>query len=319
MRPFLIKLFIFSCIGILLYLIFLCLLAVQIIPWQFKRAPGIFGGLRYSNLRWQEAENQKNIDVLVLGSSHAYRGFHTDFFNKNEIKMFNLGSSNQTPNLSFLYLQNYAPTFKPKLVILECFWEMYDYQGIEAAADAICNHPKSDFRRKVFFAEPDLTTFNSLLMTEIRRLMIPLEKEKTIESNIYTYIPGGYVSCPVEGSVEEEIRFSEKLNPTSLAYAEKIIQYCNKNNIKILLVLSPVSHYYFKKIKNYSALIEPFNKISNKYQVPLIDFHQLNYSLFDDQKHFADSHHLNDSGVLLMNQLLLDQFLSGYQKSFYKH
>ena len=47
-------------------------------------------------LRKIDADTTINIDVLVLGSSHAYRGFDPRIFKKAGIKLFNFGSSGQT-------------------------------------------------------------------------------------------------------------------------------------------------------------------------------------------------------------------------------
>src|SRR5262245_26702081 len=47
--------------------------------------------------QWQEFDQKEHYDVLVLGSSHAYRGYDPEHFAKRGLRMFNLGSTAQTP------------------------------------------------------------------------------------------------------------------------------------------------------------------------------------------------------------------------------
>ena len=47
--------------------------------------------------RMQDAQKTKNVDVLIVGSSHAYRGIDPRILQKDGISAFNLGSSAQTP------------------------------------------------------------------------------------------------------------------------------------------------------------------------------------------------------------------------------
>ena len=84
----------------------------------------------YTNLKYKrghdstlfmlnEARHIKNPDVLILGSSHVYRGFDVRIFNKAGYKVFNMGSSSQTPLQTYVLLQRYLKTIRPKCVVYE--------------------------------------------------------------------------------------------------------------------------------------------------------------------------------------------------------
>ena len=66
----------------------------EFMPGMFKKnlnySLGAYGHM-YTRIR--EAEKVKNIDILFIGSSHAYRGFDTRIAKEYGFESFNLGSS----------------------------------------------------------------------------------------------------------------------------------------------------------------------------------------------------------------------------------
>src|SRR5688572_15501507 len=55
---------------------------------------GVYG---HYHSRAVEAKDYGSVDILVLGSSLAYRGIDPRVFSKKGIRIFNLGSTAQTP------------------------------------------------------------------------------------------------------------------------------------------------------------------------------------------------------------------------------
>ena len=79
----------------------------------------------------------KNVDVLFLGSSHAYRGFDPRIFRKRGYSSFNLGSSAQTPSQTKVWLKRYLKHLNPKIVIYEVYPGTFSSDGIEASLDLV--------------------------------------------------------------------------------------------------------------------------------------------------------------------------------------
>ena len=75
------------------------------------------GGHLHSRLL--EINKHQNVDVLFLGSSHAYRGFDTRIFKESGIASFNLGSSSQAPVQSLLLLKNTSTTYNLRKLFLK--------------------------------------------------------------------------------------------------------------------------------------------------------------------------------------------------------
>src|SRR5215217_8103310 len=77
------------------------------------------GGNGHLFSRLKELDTVKNVDILFLGSSHAYRGYDVRKFNRLGYSAFNLGSSAQTPVQTELLVKTYLAQLNPKVVILD--------------------------------------------------------------------------------------------------------------------------------------------------------------------------------------------------------
>ena len=155
--------------------------------------PGAYGHM-YSRI--QEADTIQQIDILVLGSSHAYRGFDPRIFKANEINLFNFGSSSQTPLQSYHLLKDYRAQLQPKMVILECYPTLLNSDGVESALDIISNKTIEKETIKMAVKTNNVSVYNTLIYSLYEDLNgnkaafeEPLYKERDGD----TYIPGGYV------------------------------------------------------------------------------------------------------------------------------
>jgi len=97
MKRFIHSLLLFIPCSIVIYILLIILwgdYAPRILEKNLNYKIGA-GGHMYSRL--QDIHRTSNIDILILGSSHAYRGYDPRIFNKHGFSMFNLGSSAQSP------------------------------------------------------------------------------------------------------------------------------------------------------------------------------------------------------------------------------
>ena len=103
------------------------------------------GGYGNNLDRFNEIENYSDIDILFLGSSHAYRGFDPRIFKQHGYSTFNLGSSSQPPYNSYFLLKQYVDILKPKTVLMEVYWGTLalNKESIEATVDIVSNKERS--------------------------------------------------------------------------------------------------------------------------------------------------------------------------------
>ena len=91
-----------------------------------------FNNYTFTKAKLKEAEKVKNIDVLIIGSSHAYRGYDTRIFNHAGLSAFNLGSDGQTPLSTEFLVKRYVKGLNPKFVIIDVYPVLLGNDGMES-------------------------------------------------------------------------------------------------------------------------------------------------------------------------------------------
>ena len=134
------------------------------IPINVKYLLGAYG---HMNSRVKDLASVEDVDVLFVGSSHAYRGFDPRIFSKNGIKSFNLGSSSQTPIQTDILVRRYLNQLDPKLIILEIFPTVVANDGVESALDLIANDKNDLLSLKMAFELKNTIVFNTLIHAAI--------------------------------------------------------------------------------------------------------------------------------------------------------
>ena len=303
MKNFLLRLLIFITINSLCYLMSIDIWN-EVRPADFKTNLNYrpaHGGHFFTRLREVELSSSK-IDVLVVGSSHAYRSFDPRLFDSKGIKLFNLGSSAQTPVQTELLLNRYLERLNPKIVIMEIYPGSLSSDGIEAALDLVSNTPKIDkFIYKMVFDLNNLKLWNTFLLVKMNQWFhfYNIERESAVKGDDL-YVNGGFVENKTvnKNDCRTKAEF-EKLNEDQLEAIERIEQLVSKRNIKLFYVSAPVSQNYFNSYANYQSHLDLFKQKDNYY-----DFSQM--SELNDINHFIDCDHLNQYGVNIFNEKLLN-------------
>ena len=302
MKKFISKTILFLLFTSLFYLTFLFVWG-RYAPSMFK--PNInyrIGSYGHMNSRLSEVKNHGDVDILFLGSSHAYRGFDTRIFLDNGYKSFNLGSSSQTPAQTKVLLKRYLESLNPELVIYEVYPEtLTTMDGVESSLDIIANDKNDSHSLNMALKLNNIKTYNTLFYG-LTRDLLGLNKSfsEPITKGSDKYISGGYV--------EKEIGFyqpteSEKkeisLREYQLESFSEIVQMIKNKNIELILVYAPIpsanyisysnNHYFDSIMRRYSKYYN-FNEILT-----------LNDSLY-----FYDSDHLNQNGVNIFNKKLIE-------------
>ena len=115
--------------------------------------------------------NKSGEDVLIVGSSHAYRGIDPRILERDGITAFNLGSSAQTPINTKVLLHQYLEQINPKLVVYEAYAGTLAIDGVESSLDILSN--------------------NKIDINNLRLKMLELQKDGNIIEHKIFLIPGG--------------------------------------------------------------------------------------------------------------------------------
>lgn len=253
--------------------------------------------------RLREADTAKHIDVLVIGSSHAYRGIDPRIFAQEGLKIFNLGTSSQTP-IQTLYLVNeYIDKFKPKMVIYEVYYNTFQADGVEAALDLYSNVKHLD--KPLFGMAKELNnikSYNTLLYAVIDKTILGRKYKEPIIKGMDTYIKGGYVDRKVTEFKSDNSYKSTKLeiNPLQDKAFKEIVNKLKRSNIQTVLIQAPITKSFYHSISNTATLDHYFRSI------PFCSYFNFNIGTNFKDNLFFDSHHLNQNGVKLFDAMLLD-------------
>lgn len=260
-------------------------------------------GHMYSRL--QDVKKVKNIDILILGSSHAYRGFDPRIFQKYGFSAFNLGSSGQTPVQTELLLKKYLEKINPKMIIFEVSPLIFSTDGVESALDLIANDTIDSHTIKMSIELNHLKVYNTLLYGLFSQLVnLNAGYREPLARRDDTYIPGtGYVEKKLK--YNDENKADDKryvINKKQLLYFKKVVDMINSKNISLLLVQAPVTSTLYKSY-GINARFDNIMEQNGNY---------INYNNridLDDSQHFYDLHHLNQWGVTLFNQMVIEDII----------
>ena len=255
------------------------------------------GGHLYSRL--SEINKYQNVDVLFLGSSHAYRGFDTRIFKQRGIHSFNLGSSSQAPVQSLLLLKKYIDNLQPKQIIFEVCPQSLSSDGIESALDIISND-KIDFQTiKMAIKLNHIKVYNTLIYSSIRQLLNLdngfIEAQRIGKD---TYISGGYVQ---RDNVQFEYKgpLEKSINPEQMMAFKELVNWVKSKDVELILVQAPVTTIEYDSYDDNVS----FDKLMQDYS----RYYNFNALItLDDSLHFYDPHHLNQLGVETFNADLID-------------
>ncbi|ADG72247.1 hypothetical protein R4K54_00030 [Brachyspira murdochii] len=246
-----------------------------------------------------------SIDVLLLGSSHSFMNINSFYLYKlYGISSFNLAGSIQPLWNTYFYLKETLNTQEPKLIVLEAYLTLanYDYiddsriiknnYGLKCSIDKINSIMVSSPKNRWYeFLNPFYQYHNRYSSLTFEDFLNYKGKEK------YKYDKGCVISYSVYSNMKPKVIYITNeiaLYPKVDKYYRMIIELAKNNNIPILIVKAPYSIYNENDQKKYNVA----ERIAKEYNIPFINFNLYydDYNL-DFSKDFADIVHLNYLGA----------------------
>ena len=283
---------------------------------SFKYGDGILG------IEMLYKQEKDTIDVLILGSSHAFENINTAvLFDSYGIASYVLAGSVQPYWNSYYYLMEALKTQHPKLIILEAYGSAFNQEysdhsriiknnlGIKdpiARAQSLMVSSPRDELENYFW---DYRLWHSRY-TELNAS----DASKYWEKPIYKYYKGFGINFATDSSLIrpdiDHIETGLSLYPKSEKYLRKIIELAKQENIPLLIVVSP----FILSDNNQQQFIET-KKIAGEYDVDFINFNESQYydlMNLDFAMDFADSAHLNYRGNVKYTNVLAKMILNRY-------
>ncbi len=302
MRSFLIKLFSFTLFTIVFYCLSIIIWGELIHNHSYKKNMYYYiGYYNAMSFRISEISEFKKVDILFLGSSHAYRSFDTRIFRDHGYTSFNFGSSAQTPIQTEMLVEKYLDILQPKLIIYEVYPFTFTLDGLESGLDLLASD-KIDLKTvKMVMTLNQLKAYNTLIYAYYRQIFNRNKKlKKVYMSGDNTYIHGGFVESKLKhfsshGSIKKDKLI---VNNLQLDAFTKSLELIKSRNIPFILVQSPVTRF-----KNQSWINT--QEIDSCFLNKGIMYNFNNLLNLNDSLDFYDADHLNQNGVRIFCDSLI--------------
>jgi hypothetical protein len=246
--------------------------------------------------RYQEYDPGVPHDVIVLGSSHAYRGYDPVLFAQRGYDLFNLGTSAQTMVQTRILAEEYLDHGNTGLLIVEISKASLGNDGVESAADLTQNVSSDRAAWRIGRAVGDPRGWNMLAL----RLMMKARPPMYLDS---TYVGRGYCSSTdvFDGHLPYEGSGVYRVAKEQAAALHALIAYCNDRHIPLVLVNHPMPLAWDRE--HHASYVRAVNELVLGTGTHFIDM-GLGHDL--DNTHFADHSHLNQRGVERFVPALID-------------
>ena len=285
----------------------LCLVYWSLVPRSLRPHQGYnVRSYGFTLKRLQEAYDLESIDILILGSSKAYRHFDTRFLEKKGYLAVNLGTSSQTPNESLWQYSKYVNQLRPKIVIIEVDPLLLSSDGVESTCDLISNFPLNETGELVL-RNKSFIVLNTYLYRKFTELFLDYSKlNQSGTDNLDTYIPGGFVQRKFtsfwRASVHSHVNV---IKSDQIRELKALYDWVKFSGSEVYLVRTPVT-----KIRH---LNEENTLDFDSTMVAIAGDHYMNYVEqieLQDSIHFYDDKHMNQKGV----ELFMSSFMGTFEK-----
>ncbi len=278
----------------------------------------------------ERKELNGNIETLLCGTSTVQRGIDPEIIDSGlETVSFNTASSLQPLDGTYELIKDMAKSNPVETVILGVAPEtmMKKEVATEYKARLYDRLEGKDSKFSYLLHGCSLDEWPYLLLYSARvddyfdgsaiqkNLEVKLSQEyksgKIIDSN---YKAKGMIANrkklkeeQINNLVQEKSKFtSKKIKERNLEYLIKIVEYCKKNQIELILVYLPLSGSKIQSYGDISEIHDYYAEFAEKYDVLFWDF---NYykdlkTLFTNDK-FEDRKHLNKYGAKIFSEELV--------------
>ncbi len=263
------------------------------------------GSYGHMHSRLRNIETEKDIDILFLGSSRAYRGFDPRIFEQYGLHTFNLGSGSQTPLQTEILLKRYLDKLNPSFIVYEVHPETFTSDGVESSLDIIANDKIDRDMIGLALRQNHIKTYNNLIYGLYRDFFKKdISYKEEIIKDDDTYIPGGFVEKKIKyyDYVKYKKTSEWKFNQKQFDALDNIIFLLKQHNTPFIFVQVPSTQAKYKWYSNNNDFDHKIKKLGDYY-----NFNEI--IRLDNKLHFFDSRHLNQDGVKIFDTKLLEILL----------
>lgn len=277
--------------------------------YYFRQKSGFLARTNYSI-------EQTRADILIFGASTANHQYIPEVFERRlNQTAYNVGRDGTSIIYHYALLKLISERYTPKIIILDIRRELAvksdGYERLSMLLPYTSIHPeindiiqlKSEHENLKMVSK--IYPYNSMLFAILAGISNQFNDRN---EDFKGYLPLTRVWKEPLGTITAPIL--NRLDPNKVKFFESYIQTCVDAGIKLYIVISP----NFFKMGYVDIADKKAEEIAKKYNVRFLNYSQ--DSLFlSNGKLFADIHHLNRSGALVLSNRLADIIINDEKKS----
>lgn len=260
-------------------------------------------GLNKERLGWID-EGNINAEVLILGSSRAYRHFNSDFLSKTlGMKVFNLGYDASGLETQLVLLEYYLKNnITPKIIVWEYNYGFLNfdptvYEFIDLiplvddpiVSDYLIDH-KIISERLLYFPLFRYLVYKKLIKKGLDNLsrdmpfkdykIQDLDWDKRDFENLY---------------LNSDYSIKKEISNEYLSQYGEIINRLKKNGVQVVMVFTPIYNGVYQKEDDKKLLLNFYDSLF--FSAKVLNFNYNDSDLSNDTLNFYSILHMNKTGV----------------------
>lgn len=258
------------------------------------------------------------LDTLVIGSSHALRSIKPTVLNeKLNTKAYNLSSPLMSMYGRYVMLEKEINRNPIKTVYLEISYNALtlDRKTLGLEGDLyVLGRFDNAFERINFFKNAFTTDEYKKVLSDV---IVRSRNSFFTHNAIKQYETFGYLPMPsnnqsLSDETKEKIKNTKlldtKIKEESLNYFDKIIKLCKRNNIRVILVVTPVTEKMILEYNNLDDIFSQYIDLAKEYNCEYYDFNldKNRVKLYSEETSFYDNTHMSDSGAEVFSNRLTE-------------
>ena len=260
------------------------------------------------------------LDTLIIGSSHALRSIKPTVLNSElGVHSYNLSSPLMSMAGRYYLFKKEAERNPIDTLYIELSYNALtlDRESLGMEGDLYVLGRFDNFaERAEFFSDAfDIHEWGAVFEDTILRAQNSLSGSlhpEMAQYDTFGYLPATsgdfYLSSGDKKDILDKEQLDVVIKEENLKYLNKIIEYCNDNNIKIAFVVVPIAE---KALLRYSNIDEVFSQYIEIARQNNCDYYDLNLDkkrlkLYSEHSSFYDDTHMSDSGADIFSKRLSD-------------
>ncbi|MBL7965272.1 MAG: SGNH/GDSL hydrolase family protein [Flavobacteriales bacterium] len=301
LRRFVLPLFTLLAVAAVIYAV----LFTVLVKWERDGVPLVYrlgGALNQKGgnswQKFQEYDPHAPVDLLFIGSSHAYRGYDPRIFARHGNTSFNLGTSAQSPLNTRAIIRHVVDPKAVKLLVIDVYEGAFATDGLESTADLTQNCSSDAAATEMVWHLKDPRGLNMLALRHLRRDAPAMYRDSA-------YVEAGFSQRTDSLKTVAHTAPMPPVQSAQRRHFQAMLKQCHARSMRVVLVDHPKPSTADRE--RHAQWAEWVRTEAEHYGIPFIDLAFDHGLPIHDLHHFYDHNHLNQAGVELFNARLIDE------------